>query len=101
MNEATQARDTALIAVEASNQELVKDAIKHVQLAARNFTDFTTDDVFKPEQWPFTDPRAFGAVMQKAAKLGYITGTDRTRKSIQKRCHARPKKVWKSNIYAK
>ena len=100
MNKATQARDAALIAVEASNQGQIQKALEYVKFCAQRMPELTTD-IFECPEWPFTDGRALGPVMVKAARLGYITKTNRIENSSQARCHARGKMVWKSNIYTK
>jgi predicted nucleic acid-binding Zn ribbon protein len=42
------------------------------------------------------EERALGAIMQRAARQGWIAPTDRTRKSIRPACHARDLRVWRS-----
>lgn len=90
-------RDRAIAKVEQSNEGLVSKAVDYVRFAAPRLGTFTTDDLFDASEWAFTDGRALGAVMKKAAKLGYIKATDQYRKSNQPRCHARPKRVWLAN----
>jgi hypothetical protein len=67
------------------------------RIAALNFY-LTTDDVWDKVDSP-PEPRAMGAVMEKARRRGLIKPTDRTQKSRRRECHARPLRVWTSMIY--
>jgi hypothetical protein len=53
---------------------------------------FTTDDIdcYQPRE-----PRAWGPIMLRAARAGYIENTGLSRKSRSVTCHARPKALWR------
>jgi len=90
-----QLRDDALLAIETSNEGQIQKAVELIKFAAPRLLEFTTDDIFiEPDDWNFTDNRAIGPAMVRAARLGIIKGTDRVRKSTRAKCHARPKRVW-------
>ena len=89
--------DEAISKLEASNEGLIQKAVEYVRFAAPRLMTFTTDDLFEPDEWAFTDSRAIGAVMQRAQKLGYIKATDDWRRSTRAKCHGRPKRVWQHN----
>jgi hypothetical protein len=62
---------------------------------------FTTDDVWEamhPHDEATHEPRAMGAAMRRAAKLGYVAPTPDYRPSSRPACHARPVRVWGSLI---
>ena len=73
------------------------DAIR--QACARQDT-FTADDVWmllEASGAPQTaEPRALGAVMTYAAKLGLIRATEYWRESVLPQRHSRPIRVWKA-----
>lgn len=83
-------------------------AMQAVKLIATNREEFTTDPVWAVlERWRWTDEidqtnetRAMGAVMRKAAQLGWCEATNRTEKSKRPACHGRPVRIWKSSIFA-
>lgn len=91
-------RDEAISQVEsAMNRQWRNIALCAVRVLADRGDPFTTDDVWeKVSRLTITthEPRAMGAVMQRAAKLGLIKATDRTVQSRRPRCHARPVRVW-------
>lgn len=73
-------------------------AMTAVRQLARERQEFTTDDVW--ERIPrVREPRALGAVMQKAARAGTIEKTDRVAESARPEAHANPKAVWRSLTY--
>jgi len=93
--DATNARDKALDRLQTANEQRIARAVREIRKVAPLLREFTTDDLFPdPAAWDFTDPRAIGAVMQQAKRLGLIKPTDRVRNSNQSTCHARPKRVW-------
>lgn len=66
---------------------------------ARVKNTFTTDDI-----WPLclnqpAAPRAMGALMSQAKRLGYIERTTQTVPSIRVECHARPIRIWNSKLF--
>lgn len=92
-------RDEAISQVESAMDRQWKHiALAAVRVLAERGDPFTTDDVWaKVEGLSLAtthEPRAMGAVMQRAAKLGLIKATDRTVQSRRPRCHARPVRVW-------
>jgi hypothetical protein len=72
--------------------EAALDAVKYVAETAR---EFTSDDLWDHITQP-REPRALGAVMRNAQKLGYIKATDRWTPSERVECHGRPVRVWAS-----
>lgn len=97
--EAELARDEAIgrVRTRLTEEEMV-DAVVLVGSVAERVPDFTTDDI--PFRFPKdVDGRVIGAVMTRAAREGFCDPTDRTRKSKQVQCHARPKQVWLSTLY--
>lgn len=96
---ARQARDSAVDRVERGAPDEAKErAVAAVREAARRWPDgFTTDDVLSVAGGVgFREPRAWGAVMRTAQRLGICKPTDRQRQSTSTRCHARPKRVWRA-----
>jgi hypothetical protein len=72
-----------------------------VERVCRLFDQFNADDVFdmydKEPSPPRThDPRAFGPVMMRAAKLGWCERTNTVTQSRRKSSHARPLTNWRS-----
>ncbi len=98
------ARDEAiaLVARPADSQAWITEAVAAVraicQQRGRDGT-FTTDALWALlEHWnvdPPTEPRALGAAMMQAKRLGLCAPTERTRKSVRVDCHARPVRVWR------
>ena len=66
-------------------------AVRQVCAAQR---EFLCDDIWSTGLEETRENRALGAVMRKAAKLGWCVRTDRTRPSV--RSHGSPKPVWRS-----
>lgn len=96
--EAARARDKAIEQVErGAGDEWMDMALAAVAQVARSKEFFTTDDLWEFVSQP-SEPRAMGAVMTRARNVGIATATDRTINSDRKECHARPLRVWKSNI---
>jgi hypothetical protein len=58
--------------------------------------EFTTDDLPEDIRNGVPEPRALGPLMLHAAMMGWCEKTDRMRKSIHIKNHARPKAVWRS-----
>lgn len=84
----TQAQTTALLDV--------------LHACCRTFHEFTTDQVTimaEVRDIPIPgDPRVLGGIMRRGAKNGWCGATNKTRKSILKQAHVRPKTVWQSLI---
>lgn len=69
-------------------------AVRQIALRARAFT---TDDIWDLVGPP-PEPRAMGAVMRRAGRLGIARPTNRTQQSKRPECHARPLRVWESRL---
>lgn len=65
------------------------------QLCATN-EYFTTDDLPTEIANGVKEPRALGALMTLARKMGLCETTNTTRASTQRKNHNRPKRVWRS-----
>lgn len=96
-------RDEAIDMVErgadAAEFEAALDAV-FVVAAAR--PEFTTDEVVElltSSGWAPREPRVLGAVMRKAAGFGWVRPSQRYAGSARRRSHARPKRVWLSQLY--
>lgn len=66
---------------------------------ARQYSEFTTDDVWRLLRYSgltTPEPRAMGSVMRGMARAGLIVATDRTVKSLRRECHRRPLTVWRA-----
>ena len=97
------ARDAAIDRVEANAMIAWKDAaLTAVKHAAQNRREFTTDQIWAliPRDVGTHEPRALGAVMRIAAKMGWIEPTDRHLASCKVAAHRRPMRVWRSRIFA-
>lgn len=96
MNTAQVAREKAIVRVEAGAPKIWKDqALQTVRDLAREFETFTTDEVWERIGSPI-EPRAMGAVMRRAQRMGFIKPTMMVKNSTRPQCHARPLRVWKS-----
>ncbi len=82
------------------SEEWRQAALTALRLVAWRLDEFTTDDVQGQMRRaaPPGDPRAWGIVMQEAARRGWITRTERVRASQQTANHGRHKQVWLSRI---
>ena len=88
---------TRVLSIFGTRPEAVKMAPVVWQLA-RTGLPFTTDDVWllllgKGVAMP-PEARALGAIMQAAARGGYIRKTGDYRESERAVCHRNPKAVW-------
>lgn len=72
-------------------------ALAAVKSLCNTRQEFTTDDLPEDIRNGVPEPRALGPLMLYAAMLGWCEKTDRMRKSIHVKNHARPKAVWRSN----
>jgi len=99
LNDALAARDRALRQVDENADEAWKlDALAAVRKTCEQLPDFISDDIWTTGGLDSTrEDRALGAVIRKAAKLGWCVKTDRVRPSI--RSHLSGKSVWKSNLF--
>lgn len=98
--EAKRRKEEAIVRVDANADEDWKSvALKAVGWVAMTHITFTTDDVWlvlSGRDASTHESRALGAVMLRAAKIGYIESTDQYRPSIRPEAHQRPVKIWKS-----
>ena len=74
-------------------------ALEAVRLAALHLPKFTTNQVWPMIDKDTHDGRAMGAIMQRAAKQGYIVATNIWLPSDSVTNHARPQRVWRSQIW--
>jgi hypothetical protein len=98
---ARDARDEAIQRVDEHAEKRWKAAaLNAVRFIAEKRDAFTTDAVWwlldQQDIEPPHEERALGAIMQRAARQGWIEPTDRTRKSVRPACHARDLRVWRS-----
>lgn len=82
-------------AAKSAGMEWIAKALDAVALIASRKALFTTDDLW-PYIAPPPEPRAMGAVMARAAKLGWAEVTNQVERSNRKTCHRRPLAVWRS-----
>ena len=99
-SEALVARDAAICQVEAhADEDWRVAALEAVRLAALHLPKFTTNQVWPMIAKDTHDGRAMGAIMQRAAKQGYIVATNIWLPSDSVTNHARPQRVWHSQIW--
>jgi hypothetical protein len=80
----------------------VKVAYDAVVNVARSRPEFTSEHVIEylaaaGTPWP-REPRALGAVMNRAAKRRVAFPTDRTMRALRKERHSGTVRIWRSNI---
>lgn len=95
------ARDAAIDRVSIGAEDgWVTAALEAVRAVAMSCDEFTTDEVWavldRAGTWAPREPRAMGAVLNTAARRGWIVATDRVRRSLRIVNHARPQRVWRS-----
>lgn len=93
------AADEAISQIDQSANKDWKDvALFAVRVVAEALPEFTTDVVVSvmPDGVEVHDNRAWGPVMRRAARLGYIRKTDRVSTTRRPSNHARPLAVWES-----
>lgn len=103
MNEATEARDSAIDATEEhADEKWLGLAVRAIRYVARSHAYFTTDDVWDVlETYGISaprEPRAMAAAMRQAQLEGTIRATSDYRASGRVVSHARPKRLWASNL---
>jgi hypothetical protein len=102
-SDAVLAKEEAIALVASGmNPEWCDDALIAIKNLALREDEFTTDKVWE-ELGTFStaatpEPRAMGAVMVKARKLGYVVPTNTYLNSSRVSCHNRPLRIWKSNL---
>ncbi len=83
---------------EAADPVFKAAAIRVVRELCQTQAERTADDVWMALERSGAaqthEPRALGAVMQYAAKLGLIVSTGRWQESVLPQRHARPVRVW-------
>ena len=91
-------RDRALRLVEEHADPDWKDeALEAVRRTAQRMPHFHVDSVWEAGLSGTVENRALGAVLQRAARLGWIERTNEVRPSV--RSHLSPKPLWRSLIY--
>lgn len=99
---ALRAADDAVARVDANaDPAWMATALDTIKRIAALQDRFTTDDVWlalDPHDEATHEPRAMGAVMRRAAKMGWVAPTRDYRPSSRPACHARPVRVWGSLI---
>jgi hypothetical protein len=103
MKTATQLRDQALEQVEDNANKTWTDLVaKIIADLANQMTEFTSDDVWNElKNYPEVQthqPAAMGAMFRNASKLGHIKPSDSFIASKRPVSHARPIRVWNSNL---
>lgn len=93
------AKQAAIAQVGQSADPVFKAAaVRAIRDLCTRQQELTADDVWMAlERSGATqthEPRALGAVMQYAARLGLIAATDRWQESVLPQRHARPVRVW-------
>lgn len=99
---AQQAKAEAIERVrENAKPEWKEAAAQAIRRLALRLDTFTTDEVWEAlAEYPQAthEPRALGALMQDAAKLGLIKASANYRPSARPACHSRPVRVWVSLV---
>jgi len=103
MNEARQAREEAIERVtENADAGWLDLAVRAIRYTAKHQAYFTTDDIWDlMETYGIKgprEPRAMAAAIRHAQDEGVIRRTDDYTASNRKESHARPKRVWASEI---
>lgn len=89
-------RDQALRTLEISAAEWIDNhAIPAIEKLRHRLQFITTDDIWNECGTTVHEPRAMGAAMTKARRLGFILPTGSYRKSERPECHARPIQIWR------
>ena len=96
MSEAVRARDVAIDRADEAADDLWKTSARSaLRRACLSLDEFTTDDLWGSLERP-REPRAIAGVMRFGVSKGWCEATDRTRRSADATCHARPKRIWRS-----
>jgi hypothetical protein len=95
-----QRRDEALRRVEQHADPQWSDkALQAARLACSFGAEFSTDEVWSLLEAagvsPPREPKAMGAIMRKAGRLGLCEATERTKISTRPDCNARPVRIWR------
>jgi len=98
LDDALKARDRALHLVEAHvDEEWLNEALEAVYRTAERLPYLISDDVWHSNLSGTTELRALGPVMRRAARLGWISKTDRLAPSA--RSHGSGKPIWRSHLF--
>ena len=104
MQTGSELKEIALDRVERKHVRWIDIATDVVRDIAQDVDAFTTDRVeYELEVRgiePPNEPRAFGALMLRAARAGWVSKTDQVAPSVIPRNHRRPKSIWKSRLRA-
>jgi hypothetical protein len=96
--DALKARDEAMAAVEENADEQWRSyAWDWLVDYLRTHDEFFPDSVWGAGLTPPRERRAFGPLVQRAAREGLIRKTGRTRQRV--RGHGTPAEIWESTIY--
>lgn len=91
-DDARDARDAAIAQVHAHNVAWIEN---HALPAIRRMRGaFSTDDLWRVIDVAPPEPRAMGAALVQARRLGWISPTADYRPSARVECHARPVRIW-------
>lgn len=91
-----QLRDMALDSLDDAHGEWIDRAVEVVHSLCARVRFFTTDTVWHHIADMPPEPRAMGAAMRIAKRLGMCRTTPRTEPSTRPGCHSRPVRVWES-----
>jgi hypothetical protein len=104
VNDIDAKRDEAIArAEEHADQNWMVWAAQATYICARQYTQFTVDDVWQTLEdiWPDSDThehRAMGPVMRRAQREGWIKATAKWQDSKRKSRNRGPVRVWLSNL---
>ena len=106
MKTAIQLRDEALEQVEDNaNAKWALLVLEIIKELAEKSARITSDDVWvRLKDYPDVNthqPSAMGAMFRRAASIGFIVSTDSFVQSARPSSHARPIRVWRSNLKGK
>ncbi len=94
-----QEKENAIERVHANNSQWVDHAVAAIRKVAERLDTLTSDDIWTEMGGHIPrEPRAMGAAMKMANRLGYIRSTMMTAESRRRQNHRRPVRVWVSRI---
>lgn len=98
LDEAQEARDRALYLVERhADPDWLADALEAVYRTAERLPYFHVDEVWETGLQGTVEDRAMGPVMRRAARMGWISKTDRV--AASSRSHGSGKPIWRSHLF--
>jgi hypothetical protein len=80
-------------------QAFLRAALAATELVAVQQETFTTDDVWELLNIGVDEPRVLGSVMLQARAQGLCSPTPAYTQSQRPECHARPIRVWQSDVF--